>query len=327
MDFIINQSLERREQSFVEYGKQIIVFLSETPNGAKLIDALATYLLPKMMTINAREPSVIPDGSMFPYVANLKECVPVGGKQTGFSFGHLAMILMVDLLVGPVPEMQQKLTLLLQVVFVLWDHYVPLVQEQSKEMLIHLIHELIIPELHQEQDHEQQMVTLEFIETVRQRDSKTYWSYDEISSTEETGLRVPESMEHMISSVLEMFSVFPELKAEWGKIALSWATTCPVRHLACRSFQVFRCLLTSIDHLTLADMLARLSNTISDDLTDIRMFAMVILITLKATLSGSLRSSLSKSISKILSTSMNSASCIVLRHATVAQNSSGNCSR
>ncbi|KAF8253553.1 hypothetical protein K440DRAFT_236308 [Wilcoxina mikolae CBS 423.85] len=282
LDFIINQSLERREQSFVEYGKQIIVFLSETPAGAKLVEALAIYLQPKLMTIATREPSLIPDSSMFPYVADLRECVPDGGKQNGFSYGHLAMILMVDLLVGPVPEMAEKLTLLLQVVFVLWDHYIPLVQEQAKEMLIHLIHELVIPVLNEEEKHEHQLATLEFIETVRQNDSKTCWSYDEVSSTDETGLRVPESMKHMISSVLVMFSVYHKLKAEWATIALSWATTCPVRHLACRSFQVFRCLLTSIDHITLADMLARLSNTIADDVTDIRMFAMEILITLNA---------------------------------------------
>ncbi|KAI5787397.1 cell morphogenesis N-terminal-domain-containing protein [Pyronema domesticum] len=282
LDFIVNQSLERREQSFVEYGKQIIVFLSETPNGAKLVEALTLYLQPKYMTSVTREPSLVPDCGMYPYCADLKAIVPEAGKQTGFSYGHLAMILMVDLLVGPVPEMAGKLTLLLQVVFVLWDHYVPLVQEQAKEMLIHLIHELVLPILHELSQHEDQLAVLEFIETVRQRDTKTCWAYDEISSSDETGLRVPKSMEHMIASVLEMFSIFPELKAQWGKIALSWATTCPVRHLACRSFQVFRCLLTSIDHVTLADMLARLSNTIADDVTDIRMFAMEILITLHA---------------------------------------------
>jgi hypothetical protein len=285
LDFIVHQSLERREQTFVEYGKQIVVFLSETPTGAKLVEALIMFLQPKLMTINLREPSPIPDVSLFPYVADLKKCVPESGKQTGFSYGHLAMILMVDLLVGPVPEMAEKLNLLLQVVFVLWDHYVPLVQEQAKEMLIHLIHELVIPIFHADDQLEQRLATLEFIETVRQRESKTYWSYDEISSTEEKGLRVPDSMQHMISSVLEMFSIVPELKAEWSKVALSWATTCPVRHLACRSFQVFRCLLSSIDHITLAGMLARLSNTIADDATDIRLFAMEILITLNAIVS------------------------------------------
>ena len=282
LEFIMHQSLERREQNFVEFGKQIVVFLSETPAGAKLVEALMQYLQPKLMKITLREPSLVPDASSFPYVADLKTCIPEAGKQTGFSYGHLAMILMVDLLVGPVPEMVEKLTLCLQVVFVLWDHYVALVQEQAKEMLIHLIHELVIPSLNTEEHYDTRTATLEFIETVRQRDSKTYWPYDEISSTEESGLRVPMSMDFMITSVLEMFSIYPGLKSEWGKIALSWATTCPVRHLACRSFQVFRCLLTELDHAMLSDMLARLSNTIADEVTDIRLFAMEILITLNA---------------------------------------------
>ncbi|PWW76503.1 hypothetical protein C7212DRAFT_38346, partial [Tuber magnatum] len=283
LDFIFNQSLERREQNFVEFGKQIVVFLSETMAGAKLVEALTAYLQPRLMIITVKEPSPVPDASQFPYVADLSKCVPNSGKPTGFSYGHLAMILMVDLLVGPVPEMLEKLTLLLQVVFVLWDHYVPLVQEQAKEMLIHLIHELVIPYISQEEGTSARLTTLEFIETVRQRDSKTFWSYDEISSDEGDGLRVPKSMGHMIPCVLEMFSaVAPGLKASWGRVALSWATSCPVRHLACRSFQVFRCLLTSLDHSMLADMLARLSNTIADDVTDIRLFAMEILITLNA---------------------------------------------
>lgn len=159
----------------------------------------------------------------------------------------------------------------------------PLVQEQAKEMLIHLIHELVIPSLSQEEHTASRLATLEFIDTVRHRDSKTFWSYDEISSSDENGLRVPKSMGHMIPCVLEMFSaVEPGLETSWGKVALSWATSCPVRHLACRSFQVFRCLLTSLDHGMLADMLARLSNTIADDITDIRLFAMEILITLNA---------------------------------------------
>lgn len=285
LDFIIHQSLERREQSFVESGKQIVVFLSEIPAGAKLVEHLMMYLQPKFMTINYREPSQIPDVTMFPYVADLKKCVPEGGKQTGFSYGHLGMILMVDLLVGPVPEMANNLTLLLQVVFNLWDHYVPLVQEQAKEMLIHLIHELIIPILTSEDDRVMRLATLDFIETVRQRDSKTFWSYDEISSTDEVGLRVPKSMEHIITIVLDIFSICPGLRADWGKVSLSWATTCPVRHLACRSFQVFRCLSTSLDHVMLSDMLARLSNTIADDQTDIRLFAMEILITINTIIS------------------------------------------
>lgn len=189
----------------------------------------------------------------------------------------------MDLLVGPVPEMLDQLPLLLQVVFILWDHYVPLVQEQAKEMLVHLIHELVIPNLTQEDGSYAKAATRDFIDTVRQREPKTTWAYEDITSPAESGLRVPDAMEHMVNDVLDIFSgVSPNLKDTWGKISLSWATSCPVRHLACRSFQVFRCLLTTLDQSMLADMLARLSNTIADNTPDIQLFAMEILITLNA---------------------------------------------
>lgn len=281
LEFIINQSLERREQSFVEFGKQVVVFLASTPAGVKLVEALIGHLQPRLMTINQREPSPLPEDTQFPYLASLSAALPAANKQNGFSYGHLALILLVDLLVGPVPEMLDQLPLLLQVVFILWDHYVPLVQEQAKEMLVHLIHELVIPNL--TQDGCAKADTRAFIDTVRQREPKTTWAYEDITSPAESGLRVPDSMEHMIIDVLEIFSgVSPNLKDTWGKISLSWATSCPVRHLACRSFQVFRCLLTTLDQSMLADMLARLSNTIADNTPDIQLFAMEILITLNS---------------------------------------------
>jgi len=81
LDFIIAQSLERKEQNFVNYGKQIIVCLAGTVNGAKLVEALMAYLQPKLMSITQVEPYNIPDKAMYPYIADLSESLPLGGKQ------------------------------------------------------------------------------------------------------------------------------------------------------------------------------------------------------------------------------------------------------
>jgi len=189
---------------------------------------------------------------------------------------------MVDLLVGPVPEMAPNLPLLLQVVFILWDHYVPLVQEQAREMLGHLIHELIISKMNKDSAPAVRASSREFVETIRARKPKTHWAYDDVGSSED-GARIPKSMGQMVSEVLQIFEAdFPYLRERWGKIAVQWATNCPVRHLACRSFQVFRCLLPELDQAMLSDMLGRLSNTIADNSTDIQSFSMEILITLNS---------------------------------------------
>ena len=53
------------------------------------------------------------------------------------------MIFLVDLMVAPVTLVLEDVVKLLHVVLILWEHYTLTVQEQAREMLVHLIHELI----------------------------------------------------------------------------------------------------------------------------------------------------------------------------------------
>lgn len=189
-------------------------------------------------------------------------------------------------MVSPIQLSSDHLPLLLQVVLVLWDHYTPVVQDQAREMLVHLIHELVISKI---EDNNaigiDKGAIEEFIENVRQHDARVVWNYDDKNGkdSEDSGNKVPDSMTHVANEVLRFFSLTdPGLREAWGKVALNWATSCPVRHLACRSFQLFRCILSTLDQTMLSDMLARLSNTISDDESDIQTFSMEILTTLRA---------------------------------------------
>ncbi|KAF5123537.1 Cell morphogenesis protein PAG1 [Metarhizium anisopliae] len=290
LDFIMHLCLERREQNFVEYVKQIVVFLSTTNStpGIKVVEFLLMQINPKAMVPNEKRESIPPppDINGFPYCADLNEALPVGTKQAGFSLGQLSLILLVDLMVSPVHLTPDNVPLLLQVVTVLWDHYTPLVQEQAREMLVHLIHELVISRL----DDVSVDVAKEFIEdlvdAIRRHDRTVVWGYEDSNGkVDDQGNKVPPSMEYLTSQVVETFQVtFPAIKEQWGRLSLTWATSCPVRHLACRSFQIFRCVLTSIDQYMLGDMLARLSNTIADEDPEIQSFSMEILTTLKTLL-------------------------------------------
>jgi hypothetical protein len=188
-------------------------------------------------------------------------------------------------MVSPVQLTGEHIPLLLQVILVLWDHYTPVVQDQAREMLVHLIHELVISKIEDDSSGIDKRSIEDFIENVRRNDAKIVWNYDEKNgkNAEDSGSKVPESMTYVAAEVLGFFSfAYPGLKEAWGKVALNWATSCPVRHLACRSFQLFRCILSSLDQDMLSDMLARLSNTISDEESDIQTFSMEILTTLRA---------------------------------------------
>ncbi|KZF23140.1 hypothetical protein L228DRAFT_228990 [Xylona heveae TC161] len=285
LDFIISLCLDRREQSFVDYAKQIVVFLSSTPAGLKVVEFLLMQITPKAMVIEKREPPPPPEAQSLPYLADLSLALPIGNKQSGFSLGQLALILLVDLMVSPVQLAPDDVPLLIQVVLVLWDHYTPLVEEQAREMMIHLIHELVISKIESGSTNPDKVYIEEFVESVRRHEEKVDWHYEDSNSKgdgRDESLRVPKAMNYVTNTLVEIFSIaYPGFREHWAKTSLGWATSCPVRHLACRSFQIFRCILTRADQTMLADMLARLSNTISDDETDIQTFSMEILTTLK----------------------------------------------
>lgn len=82
LDFVITLCLDRREQSFVDYAKQIVVFLSSTPAGQKVVEFLLLQITPRSMVRVDREPvAPPPDAVGLPYVANLAEALPIGNKQ------------------------------------------------------------------------------------------------------------------------------------------------------------------------------------------------------------------------------------------------------
>lgn len=82
LDFVISLCLDRREQSFVDYAKQIIVYLSSTPAGQKVVEFLLLQITPKNMVQEKREPIVLPPDTLgLPYIADLSEALPIGNKQ------------------------------------------------------------------------------------------------------------------------------------------------------------------------------------------------------------------------------------------------------
>ncbi|KAJ4389668.1 Cell morphogenesis protein PAG1 [Gnomoniopsis smithogilvyi] len=64
LDFIMSLCLERREQNFVEYAKQIVVFLASTNSnpGHKVVEFLLLQITPKAMVPNEKRESMLPPG-------------------------------------------------------------------------------------------------------------------------------------------------------------------------------------------------------------------------------------------------------------------------
>ncbi|AOA65115.1 RAM signaling network component [Komagataella phaffii CBS 7435] len=273
--FIMDNSIERKNPIFVGISRQVFVYLSASSAGPDLVNQLITNLEPKCMV--PQQPKTLsnpPIALDLPYVANIWKGLQFNYKVDAvFSLGQLSMIFLVDLLAISPSILRTKLALLLHASFVLLDHYLRVVQDQACVLLIHLLHELAI-----DNDKAKEIFTF-----LRQPDySKKLWVYDNLR-TNRNGTRTPRNMDKLIREVLQIFTpIFPGLQEEWSRTALKWATSCAVRHIACRSFQIFRSLLYFLDQRMLKEMLHRLSNTISDGTPDIQGFSMQILMTLNA---------------------------------------------
>jgi hypothetical protein len=90
LDFIICLCLDRKEQNFVDYAKQIVVFLSTTPAGSKVIEFFLLQVVPKNM-VQERKDIVPPPPEMkgLPYVTDLGVVLPVGNKQVSLSANYI----------------------------------------------------------------------------------------------------------------------------------------------------------------------------------------------------------------------------------------------
>lgn len=270
LDYIMTTSINHRNPEFVRRAKDIVLYLANVPGGMGVIDSFMNNLEPKFMIPTSPQSISEPtNDGRYAYIANIWKLLHYHDKDVIFSKAQLSMIFLANLLTIPNESINDKVPLLLHMSISLLDHYVPLIQESAVKILSYLIVGLA-PTHNASQD------TVSLI-----KNRSELWSYDNLMK-DKSGARSPKAMDLLIRNIVSIFSDFSSLQVDWQRTALQWATTCSVRHIACRSFQIFRSLLTFLDQHMLRDMLHRLSNTISDENTDIQGFAMQILMTLNA---------------------------------------------
>ena len=282
-DYIITNSLALKNLSFIECSRQVIVSLSTIPCNFNLIDSLISNMEPKSMIPFEPEVSKILISEIekqsfpgLPYVAKLSKLIQKNSSTTipAFSLCELSIIFLSDLILIPSDKVKENLPMLLHVSIALLDHQLFVVQDQAAALIIHLIHE------YGDGNSEEGQQT---ISSLRSSDySKNLWTYGDLTSVKISG-RVPDSMDTLVRNILSVFEAkIPSIQKDWSIMAIHWATTCKVMHVASRSFQVFRCLISFLDQTMLRDMLSCLTNTISDENAGIQGFSMQILMTLNA---------------------------------------------
>ncbi|CAG8444465.1 573_t:CDS:10 [Acaulospora morrowiae] len=282
--FLIDVGLEKRNPIFVSHAKRVFVYLGRTPTCAAVIEALISEISPKSMTPQPKETLEREDFKNCKlFLAKIEEAMPQHHKRPIFSSGQLATLYMVDMAIEAGTDFEFHLPRLLHVIFVQLDSTNSHISEETKTLLINLIHSIIISK-----SVYQEVVKLgqSLVTELEAKEGSQLWAYEDITYNNRD-IKSLTDLERLSRDVVTIFgaTVYGEsnrgdLKQSWGEMALKWATSCPVRHIACRSFQIFRSLSPVFNEHMLADVLARLSNTISDSTDEIQGFALEILITL-----------------------------------------------
>ncbi|CAH1758177.1 13189_t:CDS:10 [Entrophospora sp. SA101] len=282
--FLIDVGLEKRNPIFVSHAKRVFVYLGRTPTRAAVIEALVSEIIPKSMSPQSKETGEQKELKTYGmHLSKIEEAMPQQNKRPIFSSGQLAMLYMVDMAIEAGADFELHLPRLLHVLFVQLDSANSLISEETRSLLINLIHSMILsksvyPEV--------VMLAKSLVKELRAKESSQLWPYEDITYNNRSINSLVE-LERLLKDVVTIFGVTifgesnqDDLKQMWGEMALKWATSCAVRHIACRSFQIFRFLIPVFNEHMLTDVLSRLSNTISDASEDIQGFALEILITL-----------------------------------------------
>lgn len=274
--FMLDMGQELRNPWFLIHAKRVFVCLGRTHAFVAVTERIVSEITPRAMVPQVKEVSRHHHHA-FPslFIADLTKVLADYPKKPVFSRGQLAMVVLVDLAIEAGADLAPHLPLLLHCIFVQLDHLTSIVCDQSRCFLINLMHSIVV-----RQQDESHANALEIIHWLMQKEGKRLWAYENITANQRR-IGSAEALYELLKKVVDVFShQDPDLRQRWGETALKWATCCSVRHLACRSFQCFRALMPHFNHHMLADMLARLSNTMADPSPEIRGFALEIILTL-----------------------------------------------
>ena len=110
------------------------------------------------------------------------------------------------------------------------------------------------------------MLDIQVIEYLAKSDCKPLWQFED-RSPRNADIKSADQLESFLQIIVSLFAEAQpraRLSGKWAREALNWSTSCPIRHYAGRSFQVFRALKTPLSWPMLSDILQRLVESAAD---------------------------------------------------------------
>ncbi|KAI9333471.1 cell morphogenesis N-terminal-domain-containing protein [Obelidium mucronatum] len=172
-----------------------------------------------------------------PYCIDINVILRETASRPPLTFGGLLSTFLVELILQAKPETTRLIVpYVIHIVFIQLDHFISLICEQMKSLLIRLLQDLPLNAVDRKE-------VARIVMKISEKEDRRLWAYEDINPDR---LEI-ESTTHLSRLVLDVLQVFsktnPQFLEEWTRAALFFAVNCPVRHAACRSLQILRALL------------------------------------------------------------------------------------
>ena len=271
--FLFEQGGRRRSPEFVAHAERIMACLADSDAGDLIFEEICNFVEPAAM-------AALPEAEVRNPATSLTDLDGLMGSpnaaQQTFSTGQLALLFAGQLLPRRLSDVKlgKRLPTLLHVALVHCDHASSALRDPCQSMLFQVLRAWICDVSNVPSEDEAAVwanAELKITTLARSR-LKAFWKNTDNGSREAAFL-APFLMTTLVMKILGiLLPLQPRLRQVWGDLSLSWATSCPIRHVACRSFQVFRVLSPRVSPRMISDTLARLSSTIASGSPEIQSF-------------------------------------------------------
>ena len=277
---LFEQSAKRRSPEFVAQAQRIVACLARCEGADMVFDEICGFVEPASMAAVADAEA---DPSRSDSLANL-DAVMAGGRSHSFSTGQLAFIFATDMLPYRLRDidMAKQLPILLHVALSQCDSPSTFIREQAQTGLFQILRAWIsdLSNVFTKDSSSMWTAAESKLSALVRSKADAFWQSDD-QGDHSTAFSAPTKMTSMIVKTLGIIlPLQPKIRQAWGEIALTWATSCPIRHIACRSFQIFRILSPKVNTKMVSDILARMSSTVASSSADIQTFNREVLRTL-----------------------------------------------
>lgn len=277
--FLFEQGGKRKSPEFVGHAQRIMACLAQSEAGDCLFEEIFNFVEPAAMALLPDADAMVSPADS---LANLDALMSAPSTRSQiFSTGQLALLFAGELLpyrLGDV-DLPQRLPTLLHVALVHCDNAGAALRDQCQAVLFQVLRAWITSSTSTDAAMRVAEHKLALLSRAR---ATAFWVAQDTGGATAAFLAPPKLTTLVMKILGILLPLNSRIRQEWGELALSWATSCPIRHLACRSFQLFRILSPKVSPRMVSDTLARLSSTVASASTEIQAFNLEVVRTFAA---------------------------------------------